>query len=522
MTNKTATIIIQDYVFVTIAGLTPSDTTYFVNEYAMYTSKYFFSPDYKLGRWDGKFKFFTAGNRTYAVLILEIVEELKRRGYKIKIKNERPSFDLDIPPIDKDYFKDYGWELSEHQIDAVNSVLETHDGIIRAGTGGGKTLMTAVLGNVYKSYGYRIIIIVPNKDLIKQTRRELENAGLETGAYYGDEKSPEKSVVVSTWQALTFNRKLLASFDGFMVDECHGSQANELFNMLSNEGKNLPIRIGLTGSLPDHDCDLLKIFAVIGPVRAAVTSRYLIDSGWLAELNLLMVKFVDDFTEEWEHYKEEIAEEPEEKNISYSAFKRDKLFPEYENEKAYLKKNKERLTEIAAIANKMTKEFGNSFILVNTIEFGKKLAKEIGDNALFISSDIKDRTPIYDAFKTEKEMIGIATYSLASTGLNIPRIFNLLLIDGGRSSIKVVQSIGRGLRKAEDKDTVNLLDIHSDTVFSMKQARKRKKIYKKEEYPYREIKVKQGDTETIVQKCLKNVKSFYDERNKEKLEKEVF
>lgn len=519
--QKVANIIIEDYVFVTIAGITPSDTSHFVNEYAIHTKSYFFSPDFKLGRWDGKFRFFTPGNRTYASLIIEIADDLKKLGYKIKVRNKRPKFDLEIPAVDKDYFKEYGWELASHQLKAINSVLETHDGIIRVGTGGGKTLITAVLAELYRSHGYRMIIIVPNKDLIKQTRAELKETGIETGAFYGDEKSIERDVVVSTWQSLARNKKILSLFDGFMVDECHGSQANDLFNLLSTVGKNLPIRIGLTGSLPDHDCDLLKVFSVIGPVRATVKSHYLIKSGWLSELNLLMVRFMDDFHEEWEHYKEEIAEEESEKNISYTEFKNKKLFPEYQNEKTYLKKNTDRLEHVAALVNRLTKEYGNSFILVNTIEFGKKLTKLLGENAIFVSSDIKDRSPIYEAFKTENGIKAVATYSLASTGLNIPRIFNLFLVDGGKSSIKVVQSIGRGLRKAEDKDTVNLIDVHSDTKFSMKHARSRKKIYKTEKYDFREIKIPIEDVNDTVQKCLKNVKSFYDERNKENLREET-
>jgi len=521
--QKIATLTIEDYVYVTVAGITPSDTTFFVKEYEEFTKNYFFSPEYKLGRWDGKFKFFSPGNRTYASLIIEISEQLKQRGYKIRVNNKRPEFSLDIPPVDKDYFKDYGWELAEHQITAINNILETHDGIIKVGTGGGKTLITAVLGTIYKNAGLRILIIEPSKDLIRQTRAELKQTGLETGVFYSDEKNLDEPIVVSTWQSLGKNSKVLASFDGFMVDECHGSQANTLFNNLSQGGKDLPVRIGLTGTLPDHDCDLLKVFSVIGPVRATVPSHVLIKEGWLAQLNLLMVKFVDDFTDEWEHYKKEVAEEPEDKTITYSKFKSNKLFPEYDNEKTYLKKNAERLESIGDIIKVATNEYGNSFILVNTIEFGKKLTKALGERAIFISSTIKDRSPIYEAFDSEDGMIGVATFSLASTGLNVPRIFNMFLIDGGKSSIKVVQSIGRGLRKARDKDTVNLFDIYSDTKFSMRHARKRKNLYKEQKYDYREIKITHDEeSEKAVQKCLKNVKSFYTDKTHEKLKEDVF
>lgn len=518
--DKVATIMIDDFVHATIAGLRIEDTTELVEQYKVATKNYFFSPDYQLKRWDGKFKFFSNGNRTFLSMILDVVEDLKERGYKIKIKNTRADFHLEAPTVDKDYFNEYEYELGAHQIKAVNNILETHDGIIKVGTGGGKTLITAILADIYSKNKIKTIIVVPNKDLIVQTRDEIKQFGIDVGVYYGDEKTPEKPVVVSTWQSLEKNPKLITMFGAVMVDECHGSQADSLFKLLSNHGKNIPIRIGLTGTLPEHMCDKLKVFSVLGPVRANVKSEYLIRKGWLAKLNLLMAEYAEDFTEEWEYYKK-VAEEEEDKNISYTEFKNHKLFPQYENEKSYLKTNPARLENIADIITTMTDEYGNSFILVNTIDFGKKLAKLLGEKAIFISSKIKDRKPIYDAFKTEQGLIGIATYSLASTGLNIPRIFNLFLIDGGKSSIKVIQSIGRGLRKAEDKDSVNLIDIYSNVKFSMRHARRRKKIYKEEKYAFTHIKIDYENEKNAVQKCLKTVKSLHKDSNIKDLEKEV-
>jgi superfamily II DNA or RNA helicase len=523
MNKKIATIIIEDYVNVTVAGITPADSADLLKDYAVYTDNYFFSPEYQLGRWNGKFNFFTSGNRTYCAFILEIAEELKNRGYKIKVKNNRRNFNIDFDRVDKNLFEQYGWIIADHQLKAINSVLETKEGIIKVGTGGGKTLITAVLSHTFLNKNLRTIIIVPTKDLIKQTKREIEQFGMDVGAYYADEKTVDRPIVVSTWQSLGLNKKLLTSFDAVMVDECHGSQANTLFNLLSNQGKNIPIRIGLTGTLPDGDCSLMKIFATLGPVRATVKSRFLIDSGWLAELNFLMVRYMEDFTEEWEYFKKHPIEESD-KDISYSEFTQHKLFPEYQNEKSFLDNNEDRLENIAYIVNNLTEEYGNTFILVNTIKFGKKLAKMLGDGAFFIDSGIKDRTAIYDEFAVRDGLKGIATYKLASTGLDIPRIFNLICVDGGKSSIKIIQSIGRGLRKAKDKNSVNALDIHSNTKFSMRHARKRKKIYKKEEYHFSEIKLDnyQNNLEKTVQKCLKKVKLMNSNDAKKDLEEDVF
>jgi len=518
--NKVATIVIEDYVHATIAGLQIEDTNDLVAKYSVYTKNYFFNPDYQMNRWDGKFKFFTNGNRTYLSILLDIVDDLKSNGYTIKIKNNRHDFKLDIMPVNKDYFSEYGWELGDHQVKAINNILEAHDGIIRVGTGGGKTLITAVLADIYSKKQLKVIVVVPNKDLIHQTKDEIASFKLDVGAYYADEKTIDKPIVVSTWQSLVKNPKLLSTFHAVMVDECHGSQAQSLFKLLSNQGKNIPVRIGLTGTIPEHMCDKLKVFSVLGPVRAKVPANYLMKIGWLAQLKLLMVEYKEDFTEEWNRFKG-IAGTEEDKKMSYTEFKNHKLFPAYENEKSYLIRNPERFDSIASLVQCLTKEYGNSFILVNTIDFGNKLQKILGENAIFISSKIKDRKPIYEAFKTENEIIGIATYNLASTGLNIPRIFNMFLIDGGKSSIKIVQSIGRGLRKAKDKESVNLIDIYSNVKFSMRHARKRKKIYKEEKYFFDHIKVDHENKEMTVQKCLKKVKLLNRDPKKEELEKEV-
>jgi superfamily II DNA or RNA helicase len=526
MSKKVATIIIEDYVNVTVAGITPVDTSTLVKNYAVYTDNYFFSPEYQLGRWDGKFKFFTNGNRTYGIIILEVVEDLKAMGYKIKIDNRRRNFNIQFKDNEKptvDYFKNYGWELAPHQLKAILSVLDTLDGIIKVGTGGGKTLITAVLADLFLNKNLKTIIIVPNKDLIDQTKKAIAEFGIDVGAYYADEKTADRPVVVSTWQSLAKNKKLITSFDAFMVDECHGSQANTLFNILSKEGSNVPIRIGLTGTLPEGECSLLKTHAVIGPVRAKVKSNYLIKEGWLAKPNLFMVRYMEDFHEEYEEYKKHAVEESD-KNISYNEFKQHKLFPEFQNEKTYLTSNEDRLENIASIIDSVTEEYGNTFVLVNTIKFGKKLVKILSGDAFFIDSNIKDRKPIYEEFGNKNSLKGVATYSLASTGLDIPRIFNLILIDGGKSSIKVVQSIGRGLRKAKDKDSVNVFDIHSNTKFSMRHAGRRKKIYKNEKFPFEEIKLYdyQNNQENAVQKCLKKVKLVNSENVKKNLKEGVF
>lgn len=522
--SKTVTVRLINEVQAVVNGLPPVECEEVSEDFSFYADNYFFSPDFQLNRWDGKTRFFTASGLTYLEILPDVVSEIKSRGYKIKIKDERKSFDLELGKVSNDYFQDYGWTIADHQLKAINAITENHKGIIKVGTGGGKTLITAVLADLYIKKGKRIIVIVPNKDLIEQTKAEIELFDIEVGAYYQKEKNLEPPVVVSTWQSLGRNPRILHDFDGFMVDECHGSKASTLKKLLTGPtGNNIPIRIGLSGTLPDHDTDKITVFCALGPVVAEVRSEELIKEGWLAKPNLAMLGFKEDFKEEYEQFKKEFKNDPDLKDVTYAEFKRKYLFPEYQNEKSYLTHNGDRLETLALMIRKFTEKYGNSFVLVNSIDFGKKLAKLVGDNSIFISSSIKDRKPIYESFDENDNMVGIATYNLASTGLNIPRLFNVFLIDGGKSSVRVVQTIGRGLRKAKDKDQVNIIDVYSSVVYSTRHAAKRRKIYKEENYDFTDLRsakyLEQKDRENTVQNLLKTIELLRDDSN---LEGEVF
>jgi len=513
--DKKAVIKLTDEVHAIISGLRIPDVNELYDRYGLFAKSYFFDPRYQMERWDGKIRFFSKGGKTYVQLIPEILEYLDKKGYKINLQDDRVPFTIGKKVIDKDYFAKYGWEFGEHQVRALNAAFKNNTGIIRVGTGGGKTLITGAICDRYLENKMKIIVIVPKKDLVVQTKAEIENLGFSVGAYYQKEKTLDKPVVVSTWQSLVANKKIISLFDAVIVDECHGAKTStQLASVLGTEGRNMPVRIGLTGSLPKHDADLLTVLCHLGPQIAKVTSSELINSGWLASLNMVMYQYNEDFTEDWEAFKKAEPERIEEEKLTYTKFKNNILFPNFEAEKKYLGSMTARMDKIFSLVRESTHKYGNSFILVNNVAFGKKLARELGENAVFIGSSITDRKPIYDAFSESTNMIGIATYSLASTGLNIPRIFNLILIDGGKSSIRVIQSIGRGLRKAKDKDVVNVIDFHSDLKFSKRHANSRKKIYKEENYPFRLMKV---DSDTSIEEMMAKLAEI----KKEDIKKEV-
>ena len=131
------------------------------------------------------------------------------------------------------------------------------------------------------------------------------------------------------------------------------------------------------------------------------------------------------------------------------------------------------------------KEEGNTLILVDRISAGNLLQELIPDS-VFIKGDVKvkDRKEQYDEVKEADKKVIIATYGVAAVGINIPRIFNLVLIEPGKSFVRVIQSIGRGIRKAEDKDFVQIWDITSTCKYAKRLLGHRKKFYKEAQYPF--------------------------------------
>jgi superfamily II DNA or RNA helicase len=128
--------------------------------------------------------------------------------------------------------------------------------------------------------------------------------------------------------------------------------------------------------------------------------------------------------------------------------------------------------------------------LVDRVAPGKALVTQL-DGSVFVSGSTKasDRQTEYDDVATSDDKIIIATYGVAAVGINIPRIFNLVLIEPGKSFVRVIQSIGRGIRKAEDKDFVNIWDITSSCKFAKRHLSKRKAFYKDARYPFTQEKL---------------------------------
>jgi len=486
---KTAVIKILDEINVAIIGLNVKEYEHFYNKFGFYDNGYLFKPQYKLGRWDGKIRLFSKAGKTSIHFMAEILPDLKAMGYAVKVRDNRNPITFEVPLIDNESFLDeYGVTLGDHQVRAINSLVDNRGGIAVAATGAGKSYIIGALFNLLHTHmKSKCLVIVPSTDLVTQTAAEIEIFGNKVGMFYGAKKNLTQPHLVSTWQSLQNSPEIMSMFNAVIVDEAHGAKSNVLKSMLMEYANNASFIAGVTGTLPKHEADLMQVKYVLGDPVVSVLGKALMDLGWLAKLKMRCITLQEDFTEAWNTWKEACPEEAA--KMTYKQFK-ENYFPDYTAERAWIKTNKMRNKFLGNLIHDATEQAGNSFVLVNGVDFGKRLAKQI-PNAIFIdgTDDTKVRKEIYDLFKDRNDVVVIATYNLASTGLNIKRIFNLFMVDPNKSFIQTIQTIGRGLRKAEDKTFVNVFDISSDTKYSKRHAALRKKYYKEQNYNYKEDKI---------------------------------
>jgi superfamily II DNA or RNA helicase len=476
---KQCKIIVKDEVNVKIEGLELSERKALMKmfEYEIPGARYL--PAVRLGRWNGKVSYFSLAGSTYINLLPEILPYLDNAGYDIELDDLRDyttTFTFD--KVSEDTFKHKNWpkghpkegtpvELRDYQISIVNNFLENPQSLQEIATGAGKTLMTAALSNSVEKYG-RSIVIVPNKSLVTQTEADYINLGLDVGVYFGDRKEYNKTHTICTWQSLNNMLKKTKAGEAevdigdfiegvvcVMVDEVHMAKADALKTLLTGVFSKVPIRWGLTGTIPKAKFEAQSIYVSLGNVIGKLSASELQDQGVLARCYVNIMQLQDG-----------------------------KEFTNYQSELKHLLEDSERLDKIASLISGIN-DTGNTLILVDRVNAGKEIVSRL-PGSVFVSgaTNMNERKEEYDEVATASNKIIVATYGVAAVGINIPRIFNLVLIEPGKSFVRVIQSIGRGIRKAEDKDHVQIYDITSSCKFAKRHLTQRKAFYKEANYPF--------------------------------------
>jgi len=477
---KTATIIIKDEVNIKIEGLELDARKALVNAFKYEVPYARHLPAVRLGRWDGKVSYFQLGGSTYTNLLPEIIPILEKYNYDIELDDQRDySTVFDFEEVTETQYNHVLWpkghpmegqpmELRDYQVEVINNFLQNPQCIQEVATGAGKTVITASLSDAISPYG-RSIVIVPNKSLVTQTEKDYVNMNLDVGVYFGDRKEYNRAHTICTWQSLNNMLKKTKSGEAevdiqdfiegvvcVIVDEVHMAKADALKTLLTGVMSKIPLRWGLTGTVPKEKFESQALLVSLGPVVSHLAASELQDRGVLAQCHVNIVQLVD-------HVE----------------------FKEYQQELKYLLEESGRLDTMAALVEKVNAT-GNTLVLVDRTECGRQLVERLGERAVFVSgaTKSKDRQSEYDQVAEATDKIIVATYGVAAVGINIPRIFNLVLIEPGKSFVRVIQSIGRGIRKAEDKDHVEIWDVTSTCKFAKRHLTKRKQFYKDANYPF--------------------------------------
>lgn len=243
--------------------------------------------------------------------------------------------------------------------------------------------------------------------------------------------------------------------EGAVVSNCHMAKADALKTLLTGVFSKIPIRWGLTGTIPKAKFEVQSIFVSLGPVIGKLSASELQDQGVLARCHVNIMQLQDN-----------------------------KDFTNYQSELKHLLEDSDRLDKIASLIHGIN-DTGNTLILVDRVNAGKEIVNRL-PGSVFVSgaTGLTERKEEYDEVATATNKILICTYGVAAVGINVPRLFNIVLIEPGKSFVRVIQSIGRGLRKAEDKDYVQIWDITSNCKFAKRHLTQRKAFYKEAQYPF--------------------------------------
>tara|TARA_B100000212_G_scaffold229128_1_gene174026 strand:+ start:1752 stop:3203 length:1452 start_codon:yes stop_codon:yes gene_type:complete len=442
-----------------------------------------FMPSYKRRIWDGKIRLYSVATNEVYVGLLPYIEEFAKRNeidieYKEGILNERKyeNNELDrfirrVSPKSKG--KDL--EIRDYQRNAFSYAVGNNRSLLLSPTASGKSLIIYLLSRWYEKEN--VLILVPTTSLVEQMYSDFIDYGYDDTKmqkiYQGHSKDITKPITISTWQSLyKLPRKFFENFGCILGDEVHLFKAKSLTGIM-NKSISCKYRHGFTGTLDGTQTHRLILEGLFGSVNRVTTTKELMDKKTLAKLNIKCI----------------VLQYPE---VDCKFMKTQKFQDEVD-----LIVRDERRNKFVVNLTKYLK--GNTLVLFQFVEkHGAVLydmMKDLNRKVFYVhgGTDAQTRENIREITEKEKNAIIIASYGTFSTGINIRNLHNVVFSSPSKSRIRVLQSIGRGLRQGTEKSTATLYDIADDFTyksrqnFTLRHFMERINIYNEEEFDY-EIK----------------------------------
>tara|TARA_X000001036_G_scaffold128714_1_gene121759 strand:+ start:60088 stop:61497 length:1410 start_codon:yes stop_codon:yes gene_type:complete len=424
-----------------------------------------FMPSYKNKWWDGKVYLFSMKTRKIYIGLLPYIDEFCReRGYDFKgvhdvLGHKHKTKDFNITDLNLPF------EPRDYQLDAFHTATKYGRQLLLSPTASGKSLIIYMLA---RYYDMKTVIIVPTTSLVEQMTKDFEEYGYKEKVckiYHGQEVF-DAPITITTWQSFAkAPKEVMQSFDVVIGDEAHLFKANVLKGILEKM-KNTAIRIGCTGTLDGTEVHRLQLEGLFGPVKKVVSTAQLMEEGTIANLSIdvLVLK----------HPKVKLAN--------------------YQEEMDYLVSNDSRNEFICNLVYSLK---GNTLVLFQYVEkhgvlLHDKMTCRLGKQLHYVygGTDVTDREEVRTLVEKSSDNVILASYGTFSTGVNIKKIDNIVFASPSKSRIRNLQSIGRGLRKGEGKDSMRLFDI-ADNIggnnYTLNHLKERINIYNEESFSY-EIK----------------------------------
>ena len=436
-----------------------------------------FMPAVRNKVWDGKIRLYNVMScLLYAGLNKYIEEFANKRNYVVIYKSDFSADEFSLKEAN-DFIETLNipskYERRDYQVDAFTYAVRNRRALMLSPTASGKSFIIYLIARYYNA---RTLIIVPTTSLVSQLASDFNDYGFVSDRFVhrifaGQDKQTDKPVTISTWQSIyKMPKEYFEQFDVVIGDEAHLFKAKSLTSILSKLN-NCRYRFGFTGTLDGTQTHKLVLEGLFGPVRKVTTTAELIYQEHLTkfEIKAIILKYPDEICKQIAKF-------------------------DYQAEIDYLVRNDARNKFIMNLTLSLS---GNTLLMFQFVEkHGKvlyELLKDCGRDVYFVHGGVdgEDREQIRKLLETSQDAIIVASVGTFSTGVNIPSLRNIISASPSKSQVRVLQSIGRVLRKSVGKDGATLYDIADDLNWKSRQNftllhfMARIAIYNEEKFDYR-------------------------------------
>ena len=445
-----------------------------------------FMPQYRNRNWNGEIHLFDMrSKRIYIGLLDRIISFCQRHDYTYKfVDNEYYGAPFEINEgISYEGVKDYMSSICSHsprkyQVEGVYDALRHNRKLLISPTASGKSLMIYSLVRYYVDKGQKILLVVPTTSLVEQMYKDFEDYGWDADSYChriyaGKDKTNEHPVTITTWQSVyKLERSFFEDYNVVIGDEAHLFKSKSLVSIMTKL-HHAKYRFGFTGTLDGTQTHKWVLEGLFGPSYKVTKTDELMKQGHLSKLDIqcLVLKHTP---QKFEVYNDEIE---------------------------YLISHEQRNKFITNLTLDLK---GNTLVLYSRVEaHGAVLyekinnSKRIDRKVFFVHGGVnaEERELIREITERENNAIIVASYGTFSTGINIKNLHNVIFASPSKSRIRNLQSIGRVLRKGNNKVKATLYDISDDCThnsrknYTLNHFIERIKIYNEENFNYEIITI---------------------------------